>query len=429
MTDGAITTEPTEESVRAEVRAWLEANWDPDLSLVAWRNRLIDAGWGAPSWPKASHGRDLPPPLAAVVDQEIRRAGAVGVARAGVRNLAAMTLLAHGTDDQKERFLRRSLTGEISWCQLFSEPGSGSDLAGAMTRAELTGNRWVVNGQKVWTTSAHHADWGLLLARTNWDVQKHQGLSYFLLDMHQPGVEVRPLKQMNGHASFNQVFFTDAEIAPENLVGELGGGWAVATTTLMHERRGADGAAGAVGPGGDAGAARQGRIYDEERAEAVIANEPYRWYPQRAGRVDLVIARAKATGRINDPVVRQEIAKLLILARSAEWTARRARAAQVQGRPQGPEGSLGKLAASHVARAAARVHTLISGADAMLAGEDGPESGVIAEILVSVPAVSIAGGTDEIQRNIIAERVLRMPKEPGSADDRPFREVPKNVVG
>ncbi len=429
MADTATMTEPTEESVRTEVRAWLEANWDPDLSLVAWRNRLIDAGWGAPSWPKASHGRDLPPPLAAVVDQEIRRAGAVGVARAGVRNLAAMTLLAHGTDDQKERFLRRSLTGEISWCQLFSEPGSGSDLAGAMTRAELTGNRWVVNGQKVWTTSAHHADWGLLLARTNWDVQKHQGLSYLLLDMHQPGVEVRPLKQMNGHASFNQVFFTDAEIAPENLVGELGGGWAVATTTLMHERRGADGAAGAVGPGGDAGAARTGRIYDEERAEALIANEPYRWYPQRAGRVDLVIARAKATGKINDPVVRQEIAKLLILARSAEWTARRARAAQVQGRPQGPEGSLGKLAASHVARAAARVHTLISGADAMLAGEDGPESGVIAEILVSVPAVSIAGGTDEIQRNIIAERVLRMPKEPGSADDRPFRDVPKNVVG
>ncbi len=427
MADGTATPEPTEETVRAEVRAWLEANWDPQLSLIEWRTRLIDAGWAAPTWPKAWHGRDLPVPLAAVVDQELRRIGAVPVARAGVRNLAAQTLLAHGTDAQKAEFLRPSLTGEISWCQLFSEPGSGSDLAGAMTRAELKDNRWIVNGQKVWTTSAHHADWGLLLCSTNWDVQKHQGLSYFLLNMRQPGVEVRPLKQMNGHASFNQVFFTDAVVQPEHLVGELGGGWAVATTTLMHERRGADGTGGAAAR--DPNAERKGKIYDEERAEAAIANEPYRWYPQRAGRVDLVLSRAKETGRINDPVVRQEIAKLLILARSAEWTARRARAAQVQGRPQGPEGSLGKLAASHVARAAARVHTLISGADAMLSGEDGPEHGIIAEVLISVPAVSIAGGTDEIQRNIIAERVLRMPKEPGATDERPFREVPKNVVG
>jgi len=197
----------------------------------------------------------------------------------------------------------------------------------------------------------------------------------------------------------------------------------VATTTLMHERRGADGlAAGGRPPD------RKGRIYDEERAEIATVMEPYKWYPQRAGRVDLVMERAKATGRINDPVVRQEIAKLLTLSKTAEWTARRARAAQAQGRPPGPEGSLGKLAASHVARAAAHVHTLITGADAMLSGEDGPMNGVIAEILISVPAGSIAGGTDEIQRNIIAERVLRMPKEPRSDDDRPFRDVPKNTA-
>ena len=420
-------TEPTEASVRAEVRAWLEANWDPELGLVEWREKLIDAGWGAPGWPKAWGGRDLPPALVGVVDQEIRRIGAVGVARTGIRTLAAATLLAHGTDYQKQKFLRPSLTGEDTWCQLFSEPGSGSDLAGATTRAELKGNRWIVNGQKVWTTSAHHADWGLLLARTDWDATKHQGLSFFVIDMHQPGVEVRPLRQMNGHASFNQVFFTDAEVPPEHLVGELGGGWAVATTTLMHERRGADGV-GAIGAGATA-TERKGRIYDEERAEVATTMEPYKWYPQRAGRVDLVLSRAKATGKIDDPVVRQEIAKLLVLARSAEWTARRARAAQALGRPQGPEGSLGKLAASHVARAAARVHTLISGADAMLSGEDAPLDGVIAEVLISVPAVSIAGGADEIQRNIIAERVLRMPKEPGSTDDRPFRDIPRNAAG
>jgi alkylation response protein AidB-like acyl-CoA dehydrogenase len=415
-------THPTEESVRAEVRGWLEATWDPNLSLIEWREKLVDAGWAAPTWPRAFYGRELDAPLAAVVATEIRRIGAVGVARAGVRDLAIQTLLAHGSDNQKRKFLRGALTGQDSWCQLFSEPGSGSDLAGATTRADLKDGRWVVNGQKVWTTSAHHADWGLLLARTNWDVPKHQGLSFFLIDMRQRGVEVRPLKQMNGHASFNQVFFTDADVAPEHLVGELGGGWAVANTTLMHERRRADGTSAAAA---DA-STRHGRVYDEERAEAAVAMEPYKWYPQRAGRVDLVLQRARETGKLNDPVVRQEIAKLLTLARSAEWTARRARAALAQGQTPGPEGSLGKLVASHVARAAARVHTLISGADAMLAGEDAPLEGIIAEVLISVPAVSIAGGTDEIQRNIIAERVLRMPKEPGFDADRPFRDVPRN---
>jgi alkylation response protein AidB-like acyl-CoA dehydrogenase len=156
--------------------------------------------------------------------------------------------------------------------------------------------------------------------------------------------------------------------------------------------------------------------------------EPYKWYPQRAGRVDLIMPRAKETGRIEDPVVRQEIAKVLIMSKAAEWTARRARTAQEQGRPQGPEGSLGKLASSLIARAAARVHTQISGADALLTGADSPMDGVIAEILVSVPATSIAGGTDEIQRNIISERVLKMPKEPSVDTDKPYKDVPRNTV-
>ena len=417
-------SEMTEASVRAEVRAWLEANWNIDYGLLAWRNILIDSGWGVPTWPADWYGKGLPVGLAAVVDEEFARIGAVGVAKAGIRRLAAATLLAHGTPAQKQQFLRRSLTGEDSWCQLFSEPGSGSDLAGATTKAERKGNRWVINGQKVWTTSAHHADWGLLLARTDVDVPKHQGLSFFIIDMHQPGVDVHPLRQMNGHASFNQVFLTDAEVLPEHLVLDVGRGWAVATTTLMHERREAD----SVRIWGQASVG-VGQVYDEERAENATVMEPYKWYPQRAGRVDLVIERAREAGVAGDPVVRQEIAKLLVLSKSAEWTARRARAAQMQGRPQGPEGSLGKLASSHVARAAARVHTLIGGADAMLTGEDGAMGGVIAEILVSVPAGSIAGGTDEIQRNIISERVLGMPKEPRTDNDRPFRDVPKNLVG
>jgi alkylation response protein AidB-like acyl-CoA dehydrogenase len=413
----------TEGAVRADVRAWLEANWNPELGLVEWRNKLADSGWGVPHWPKDWYGRDLPAGFVPVVEEEFQRIGAIGVAKAGIRTLAAATILAHGTDLHKEKFLRRILTGEDTWCQLFSEPGSGSDVAGAVTRAEFRGNQWVVNGQKVWTTSAHHAHWGLLLARTDWDQVKHTGLSYFIIDMHQPGVTVQPLKQMNGHASFNQVFLTDATVQPEFLVANVGDGWAVTTTTLMHERRGADGLRTWA-----MGSDRPGRAYDEERVEIATTMEPYKWYPQRAGRVDLILPRARETGRIDDPVARQEIAKLLILSKTAEWTARRARAAQEQGRPQGPEGSLGKLISSHVARAAARVHTMISGADALLTGKDGPVGGVIAEILVSVPATSIAGGTDEIQRNIIAERVLRMPKEPSIDTDRPFRDVPRNTV-
>ncbi len=410
----------SEAEVRAEVRAWLQEHWDPQMPLVEWRNLLADSGWGMPQWPKEWYGRDLPVGLVRAVEEEFAALGAVGAARTGVRLLAAATLLEHASDFIKKKFLRRIVTGEDNWCQLFSEPGSGSDLAGATTRADFDGANWIVNGQKVWTTSAHHADYGILLARTDWDAPKHDGLSFFVIAIRQPGVDVQPLKQMNGHASFNQVFFSDAMIPPEHLVGRVNEGWKVAVTTLAHERRGADGMAPPVKRGG-----REGRIYVEERAELEIANEPYRWYPQRAGRTDLVIERAKETGANTDPVIRQEIAKLMILSKSAEWTARRARAAQRQGRPQGPEGSLGKLAASHVARAAARVHTMITGAEAMLTGKQSPREGIIAEILVSVPAVSIAGGTDEIQRNIIAERVLELPKEP-RFDIGPFRNVRRN---
>ena len=208
-------SEMTEASVRADVREWLEANWDANLSLVEWRSKLADSGWGMPMWPREWYGRDLPAALNPVVLEEFSAMNVVGVATAGVRMLAAATLLEHGTDDQKKRFLRRILTGEDMWCQLFSEPGSGSDLAGSTTRADLDGSNWIVNGQKVWTTSAHHAQYGLLLARTDWDVPKHQGLSYFVIEMQQPQIEVTQLRQMNGHASFNEVFFTDAVVPPE----------------------------------------------------------------------------------------------------------------------------------------------------------------------------------------------------------------------
>ena len=403
-----------------EARQWLQDNWDPQRSLVEWRSMLAETGWATAHWPKEYYGLGLAPGQAAQIDALFGELGIVGAAQTGVRSLAAATILEHGDHEQKRKYLKPIITGEHSWCQLFSEPGSGSDLAGSTTRADLDGDHWVINGQKVWNTSAHHADWGLLVARTDWDVPKHQGLSYFIIDMHQPGVEVRQLKQMNGYASFNEVFMTDATVPRENMLGAPGEGWQVAVTTLAHERRGFDRTRG-----GGAIAKAQGPIFDEYRREVEIDNEPYKWYPQRAGRVDLVLERAQETGAINDPVIRQDIAKLLIMAQTAQWTAARARAAQQAGKPQGPEGSLGKLAASNIARAAARVHTDISGMDAMLSGADGPHDGIVAEILVSVPAVSIAGGTDEIQKNIISERVLGMPKEP-RFDTGPFKDVPRN---
>ena len=420
MTSDAIEL-PDEQTLRADVRGWLEQNWDPDRKLVEWRRMLAETGWGCPEWPNEWFGLDYPNSLANAVQDEIAEFGAIGVARSGVRMLAAATLLAHGDTAQKSKFLRGILSGEDTWCQLFSEPGSGSDLAGLTTRADKQGDHWVVNGQKVWTTSAHHANYGMLLARTDWEVPKHRGLTFFVVDMAQPGVEVRPLKQMNGHASFNEVFFTDAIVPVDRLVGEREGGWSVALTTLANERRVADGmrAWGSVQKG-------EGAIFEELAAETKTVNEPYKWYPQRAGRPDLVVSQAQAAGVDQDPVVRQAIAKLLILEKTSQWTARRAREAHLLGRPQGPEGSLGKLAASHVARAAAEVHTMIAGGQALLAGEDGPLDGLIAEILLSVPAISIAGGTDEIQHNIIAERVLGMPKEPRTDVDRPFRDIPRN---
>jgi alkylation response protein AidB-like acyl-CoA dehydrogenase len=408
------------EQIRQDVRDWLTSNWNPNLDLVRWRELLADSGWGAPDWPRDYFGRDLDPQLSTVVEEELARIGAIGAAHSGVRMLAAVTLLAHGSHEQKQQYLRRILTGEDHWCQLFSEPGSGSDLAGATTRADLDGDEWIINGQKVWNTSAHHAHYGLLLARSDWDEPKHKGLSYFILDMHQPGVEVRQLKQMNGHASFNEVFFTDARIPRANIISAPGDGWQVAMTTLAYERRSFD---RPRNPAGKAPSAAP--IYQQYQQELEIANEPYKWYPQRAGRVDLVLQRAHDTGAINDPVIRQDIARLHILAESTKWTAQRARAAQKAGKPQGPEGSLGKLAASNIGRLAACVHTDISANDALLTGPDSVMQGTIAEILVSTPAGSIAGGTDEIQRNIIAERVLGLPKEP-RFDTGPFRDVPRN---
>jgi alkylation response protein AidB-like acyl-CoA dehydrogenase len=411
----------TPNAVRAELRAWLAANWDPALALFDWRRHLLASGWAAPSWPREWHGRGLPAWADEVVSREIFDAGAVGAAACSGTGLAAPTILAHGPDSLRARFLGPALTGEETWCQLFSEPGAGSDLAGLTTRADLVGDEWIVNGQKVWNTGAARGDVAMLLARTNWDVPKHKGITYLVLPMHQAGVEVRPLRQMNNYSSFNEVFLTDARVPRDLVVGEIGDGWRAALTTLAFERR-----FGGLHNRPNY-AASEGRALAEAAREADQHFDTYRWYPQRAGRVDLVVERAKATGKVTDPVIRQEIARLVAMYRASSWTAERAQVARALGRAPGAEGSIGKLATSHVARQAAKVHAMIAGAHGMLSGAESPLGGIIAEILLSVPAQSIAGGTDEIQRNILGERFLGLPREPSVDNDVPFRDVRRNA--
>ncbi len=432
----------------AELRDWIGANWDPCLCLAAWRQRLADSGWACPDWPAGCCGRGLSAAVAAQVAVVMAAARIPGPPEGVGVVLAAPVIIEHGSEDLKRRLVRATVTAELMWCQLFSEPGAGSDLAGLSTRAEPDGaGGWLVTGQKVWSTGAATADLGLLLARTDPGVPKHEGITAFALPMRQPGVQVRPLRQMNGHASFNEVFLDGARVPAGNVIGRPGSGWRVARATLARERRlatsvvrpGVDVPKGSfftahryihaviMGVPGDAeasGDAAAGLAWREAIAERVAAAEPHKWYPQRAGRADLITERARAEGRAADPLVRQEIARLTELAWSARWTAARAAAARAAGQAPGPEGSLGKLASSRIARQAARVHAMIAGPSAMLTSTGSPLDGVIAEITLSVPAISIAGGTDEIQRTIIAERILGLPREPDTARDLPFRDLP-----
>jgi alkylation response protein AidB-like acyl-CoA dehydrogenase len=402
--------------LRAELATWVREHWDPDRPLRDWRELLLEAGWAVPSWPRRWHGRGLPGWADELVAAELVRLGAVGTPVGSGTWLAAPTILAHGPDELRERLLPPILTGAQTWCQLFSEPGAGSDLAGLATTAVLDGDTWVINGQKVWNTSAHHADMGMLLARTDSSVPKHQGITYFALPMQQPGVEVRQLRQMNFHASFNEVFLTDARVPCENVIGEVGHGWAAALTTLSYERR----FAALQRP---AYVATPGQALAEARAEADRHFATYSWYPQRAGRPDLAVEHARAAGVADDPVIRQAIARLVTLHRVSLWTAERARQARARGARPGAEGSIGKLAASNVARESARVHSMIAGAAGLLTGPDSALGGVIAEVLMSVPGQSIAGGTDEIQKNILAERVLGLPGEVRIDRDVPFSRL------
>jgi alkylation response protein AidB-like acyl-CoA dehydrogenase len=417
----------TAELVREEVRAWLAENWDPDLTLAQWWDRLADSGWAVPTWPEDWHGKGFTRDLAVAVSDEIAAAGAVGPPSGLGILLAGPTIITHGTDEQKRRYLKPIVNGQEAWCQLFSEPGAGSDLAGLQTRAERDGDEWVVNGQKVWTSGGQLAELGMLVARTDWDVPKHKGLTYFALPMDQPGVEVRPLREMTGRALFSEVFFTDARVSDDARIGELNGGWAVANTTLANERAGlGSGGGGALGgafPGHKAGFLDR-RVGDlaggGPRGGGAGANVG----STRSGKMFADLA--KELGRDDDPSVRQGLAELYILNEIGRMTALRTKAARAAGRGPGPEANTAKLMMSRITRLSREVGLEILGPYGTLMGTDTPGSGAVQEMALFSPAPSIYGGSDEIQKNIIGERVLGLPKEPDPYRGQAFRDVPRN---
>ena len=384
--------------VAAEVREWLAANWDPGLPHEEWLARVVASGWAAPRWPARWFGRDLPDAEAGVVEREFRAAGAPGAGQ-DRRNLWANTVLAYGSDDLKSRFIGPLLRDELAMCLLYSEPGAGSDLAGLRTRAVRDGADWVVDGQKVWTSGAATADYGMLIARTDWDAPKHRGITFFLLPMRQPGVEVRPLHQITGESHFNEVFLTGARVPHANMVGEPGQGWRVLQTALAYERSvmGDLARAGRGAGGGDGGGGGDNDLLD----------------------------LAREAGRDTDPVIRQRIAHVYALRTLNRWNAQRAKAELARGTSSSVM-SLGKLAMSRILHEAARVRTEIIGAQAMLEGPDNPHGDETNFLAFNAYFTSIGGGTDQIQRNIIAERILGLPKDPDPSRDVPFRDVPSS---
>ncbi|MDP1823251.1 MAG: acyl-CoA dehydrogenase family protein [Archangium sp.] len=404
--------------VRAEAAEWFTANWDPSLPLGAWWMLLARSGWGFPTWPAEWFGRGLAPNLLPAVVAARREVGAVGPPAGIAQNLAGPTLVAHGTHDQKQRFLPGIVGGEI-WCQLFSEPGAGSDLAAAQTSAVLDGDEWVVNGQKVWTSGAQIARYGILVARTDPSLPKHQGLSYFVIEMDQPGIEVRPIREMTGRAIFNEVFFTDARVPADNRVGGLGEGWAVALTTLANERTMLS--AGSFGSSGSAAGIRSIDL-EAPASDALRATEP-EGAGSGSGAGDLVLGLATEFDRRQDPIARQEIARIHTLLEIARYTDLRVRAAVEAGARPGPEVSVGKLAASHLLRTMRETMFRLCGPYATLWGPDAPRGGRVHEVGFSSYLISIGGGTDQIQRNIIGERVLGLPREPRADKDVPFADL------
>jgi alkylation response protein AidB-like acyl-CoA dehydrogenase len=400
----------SEDDLRQRVRS-LIAKCHPDkVDQVTFRTAQFDAGLAWVHFPEGLGGLGLNPKMQAIVNDELRRncktlyddlmINPIGI------GMGAPTLLTYGSDELKQRLMRRIFTGEDIWCQLFSEPGAGSDVAGLASRAVRDGDSWVVNGQKVWTTLAHISNWGMLVTRTNPDVPKHEGLSYFLLDMKSEGVDVQPLYQITGEAEFNEVFLNDVRIPHAYMLGAEGDGWKVAITTLMNERSALGG--GATRRGG-------GPI-------SVLLNL---WRSRQAGQLSVA----------GEAVARDRIAKLYIESELLRLTSQRAKAAQRSGNP-GPEGSVGKLAQAELHKRVWECAADVLGSDSLLyelgyelkrpAAEDRRDPiGMAKYQFLRSRANSIEGGTSEVMRNILGERVLGLPGEPRVDKGVAWKDVPR----
>ena len=359
-----------------EDRADLEA-------AKSWSMRRFDAGFGWITGPEQYGGRNLPRSYQRIYDHLESGFNIPSQAVFGIGlGMIAPTILAHATEEVRDKYLRKLYRGDIVACQLFSEPSSGSDLASLQSKAIKDGDEWVINGQKVWTSGAHLSDIGEIICRTDPNVEKHRGLTGFIVDMHAPGVEVRPLRQMTGGASFNEVFFTDVRIPDSHRLGDVNGGWTVALTTLMNERA-------AIGGGG--GGSGLGSLGTWRLMELV-----------------------KQMGKSSDPLIRQDLAQVIINLKIASYTNIRAMSKLAANQLPGPEMSIAKLS---LTQNFTRICNLLSEVLGMKITADTGQWGTYAwsEFLLSVPGMRIAGGTDEVMHNIVGERVLGLPKEPKPA--------------
>ncbi len=392
----------TDEQLATEVSAWLSANWDSKQKVKAenfgrspyqpFLEKVYAAGWAVPTWPKEIGGLGLTPAQGRIIEAEFAAVSAPGAGQ-DRHNLWANTALAHATPEFRDEIVPKLLTGSVGMCLLYSEPGAGSDLAAVRTRADREGDQYRVNGQKVWTSGAAVADYGMLIARTDWDAPKHKGISFFFLPMNQPGIEVRPLRQITDEAHFNEVFITDAFVPAANLLGPLNGGWGVLQTALAYERSVMGDAA--RGP-------RSGKAA-----------------PKGDG---ALVELAREAGVLDDPLMRQDIAQVTAWKILNRLNNARAKAELKRG-TSSPIMSLGKLAMSRILHQEARLRTLMLGAESLLEGPDHPRAEDANFLSLNAYFTSIGGGTDQIQRNIIGERVLGLPKEPEIDREMPFREV------
>ena len=403
---------PEEAAFRQEARNWLEANGTPpsaddeggDLlgekiddagiaAAKAWQLKKAKAGWACITWPKEYGGRGATAIQNVIWNQEESKFATPPAIFGIGTGMCGPTVMTHGTDEQKERWIPKLLSGEEVWCQLFSEPSAGSDLAGLRSSAVRDGDDWIINGQKIWTTGAQFCDWGILVVRSDPNAGKHAGLSYFVVDMHSPGVEVRPIVQINGGTGFNEVFFSDVRIPDDQRIGGVGDGWRVAITTLMNERA-------SIGGGGGSGSA--GDLIELAKNTSIDGKPA-----------------------IENAAVRQQLAGFYIRSKGLQFTGNRTLTALSKGQTPGPEASLGKLVGGVLIQDMAEFGIELAGMTGALDDpECTPDKASWQASFLGIPGLRIAGGTDEVLRNIIAERVLQLPPETRLDKNVSFKDIP-----